>query len=310
VSEPARIRAFFQRWHDRAGVETSLVDGDKAVGPVRFERMVVTVPTVLARIRDAIGGAMRLVAMVIFVSPLAILVKLALPQRASDYVTVGFVITLVAFFALLSLYFLASFLWWRGRDRRGLQFAPPPDTDPDADAIVVATPADAKPKTRARARGRIVALDDTTKIVVRAFAGHDGHPWRIVETSDFAVMPKDGLPVIAHVRGAPLLVSLSSRRISTDEASKLFAPTTLALADSHDSGDYVEVAVGDEVEIVGTIDRVVPDSNHFTIDGAPRSLPHLAEGDPYRRPAGPAIVIGLDTDPRITIRPIPPARTH
>jgi hypothetical protein len=203
----------------------------------------------------------------------------------------------VTFFALLSLYFIASFAWWHRRDHSGLRFAEP---KPLGDAAIITVASEAIAGTLARNRGKVLAFGDA-KVVVRAVSGHDGAPWRLVEATDFAVLPKDGMPIVVHVRAAPVVLGATSR-MGSSVIARNFAAQSVALGHHvADDGDYIEIADGDEIEIVGVVDRVIPDPDHFTIDGVTRSLPRPDEGDPYRRSSGAAIVVGRATDPRITL---------
>jgi hypothetical protein len=292
VSDPAPVRAFFQRWRTTRGIERARIGGEVVERALPADGRVTEVPTALSEIRTATGALLRLLAYPLLASPLLILPKLFTPRWVSDRITVGFVLVVVVFFATLALYLLVSYAWWRRRDRTRLRFAPPAS---DAGAPVVMHPGEATAGTRVRVQGRVTALDGA-RIVLRAAVGDDGKPWRVVEGVPFAVVPRDGLPLVADLVTAPI-VDGPTARVSASEVAERFTGGAVALGDADDGGDYLEVVAGDEIELIGVVARLVPDAEQFVLDGVTRGLPAGDDGDPYRRAAGPAAIVGTEAAP-------------
>jgi hypothetical protein len=302
VSDPAPVRGFFQRWRTTRGVERARIDGETVERALPADGTVSEVPTAISEVRIATAAVLRLLAYPLLASPLLMIPKLVSPRRVSDHLTVAFALVVVVFFATLAFYLIVTYAWWKRRDLTRLRFAPPAADDT---SIVVTHPSEAAVGTRVRGRGRVVAVDDT-RVVLRAVAGDDGKSWRLVEAVPFAVVPRDGLPLVADVQVAPLVLG-ATRGISAGEVAERFAGETLGLADTRDGGDYLEIAVGDEVELAGPVARIVPDADQFVLGGATRGLPAPSDNDPYRSAAGPALIVGGDAAPRLVVRAIPRA---
>src|SRR5262245_14763950 len=203
----------------------------------------------MSEVRIATAAVLRLLTYPLLASPLLMIPKLVSPRRVSDHLTVAFALVVVVFFATLAFFLIVTYAWWKRRDRSRLRFATPASDDA---ALVVTHPSEATAGAQVRARGRVVALGETldgARLVVRAVTGDDGKPWRLVEAVPFAVVPRDGLPLVADVHAAPTVIGPTTG-VSATEVAARFAADTVALADARDGGDYVEVAVGDEVELV------------------------------------------------------------
>lgn len=295
--EPFPPRAFFQRWRDLRGEEQSRIGASVQIR-VPLAGLVREDPNLALSIRSGIGRVLRFVGRLALFGPVLLLPKLLLPRFYSDHITVAFVLLVVLFFAVLNAYLLASFVWWIVRNRSGgLSFAEPEETD--AEQLARPHVAGSLTGKRVRATGRVVALGGSD-VVVRMLTSQDGM-WRLSEIADFAVIPKEGMPIVARVLAAPVVRAEQTIRSLQDAG---FANETLALA-GEESGDGVAIRIenGDEIEIIGVAARVVDNADHFDLDGNMRSIPRASDDDPYRRaPGGPALILGSDDDPRIFLR--------
>ncbi len=299
------MRIFHQRWPDidGSGSEIALVNEARRKqtplpGLVEKKRGIV------AGVRAGIGALVRRSAQLLLVTPILIIPKLLVPRAVSDAITVGFVIAVVAFFTLLALYFLVSFVWWalRKRERR-LVFSRARLVDHERNALAAADAA-TKPGSTVRVVGRVVPLTPTD-VVVRVFSAPGAQPWRLVELVEFAVVPPDGVPAVVRALTAPVL-ELPEQRSDFGEHAARFSDPARRLVDQRDaSGSYSELVPGARVELIGSVQQTLPNADAFELDGQHYSLarPDAEIGTAYRGgPGGPALVIGRDDSPRIVIR--------
>lgn len=299
------LRVFHQRFEEPSGVESALVRGQSRNIPA--DPRLVRERSVTGTLRNVVGMPLRWVAWLLVASPALIIPKLFLPRALSDSITVGFALVVVAFFAVLALYFVFSIVWWLAhRGRPGLRWAPGDATAEERTASI-ALDAGVAPGTPVRAIGRVVPLTDTD-VVLRTFASDTPVPWRVVELVDFAVVPDEGVPLIARFVQSPVLAPLGRRGSFADHAAG-FSPQARQLAASGEgAGRYLELRAGQRVELAGTVDRMLPNAESFELDGVAASLPRALDTAeaPYRRgPGDAALVVGAESAPRIFIRSLP-----
>lgn len=297
------MRIFHQRWADVHGSEVVIVDGARRQqsplpGLVERKRGIV------ASVRAGIGVLVRRSAQLLLLAPVAIVPKLILPRAASDVITVGFVIAVVAFFTLLALYFLVSFAWWAVRDRERKLIFRWPELDERERRALLAGDATAPPGSMVRLCGRVVPLI-ATDVVLRAFAADAEAPWRLVELVEFAVVPPQGIPVVVRVLTAPVLALAETRGSFREHAAGFSEAARGLVGDPAAPGRYAELLPGARVEIIGSVEQTLPNAGAFELDGKSWSLadPDAGAGAAYRGgPSGPALLLGRDHSPRIVIR--------
>ena len=149
---------------------------------------------VFDHVRNLIGGAVRVLGRVLYLSPALIVLKLILSGfnlRISDYVIPAFATLLCLFFAALCLWVAVSLPWWFFRGKRGLlTFTPPPAADV-AEVIV---------------RGVVMGLEPGATVVLTSTEEKLGGLLdRVVVGECFAVVPEEGEPAIVVPRRTPFV---------------------------------------------------------------------------------------------------------
>jgi hypothetical protein len=285
-------RVFFIRFDARSGTETAWAGGARKERAAHAE-LVVRARAPLSRALDVLGLALRATGLLLLASPLLLVVKVVLAAavgpRVSDVVIPFFVIVVVAFFGLLNVSLLVFFAHWLLRKR----VPPPAFVQPSLGAAAPPTESTAVGRP-VRARGRVVALDATLdgKVVLRsadAVVG-TGAAARLVEMRCFAVIADDDRtpPVIVHGPWAPAVAGPALEPAA-------FGSSALGAAGydrgAFETADAVVVRAGDRVEVTGVVDAVVPNADHFELDGAVASLPR--DGDEPYRGGAPRVALAV-----------------
>ena len=288
MSEPGLQRVSVFRWDGRAFHEDRAGTLAREI-PAR--NMVIERVRASERTRNAVGKMLRWLGAMLLFSPLAIIPKLFIPSSirwASDAITVVFVCLVVAFFAALNLWFVVSLVWWARRGPAGARLATVEEL-----RVPTVSSTGASVGAHVRVDGVVVALLPTKDVLRRAEL-RDTSLRFVIEASSFAVVPKEGPPVIVSRTAIPIFETTGSE-VGIGELS--VTARGLTRADEALTAERWELRAGEHVAIEGTVARMVDNADHFDIDGEPSSLPREGNADdPYRRaPGGPALIIGEDT---------------
>lgn len=249
------------------------------------------------RIRDTVGGTLKTFARALYLSPALLVIRLVLRfawPSASGWFLVLFVAIVVGFFAILALYIVLSLVAWTRSQKQAPRLALHP-----LDGLRQGgQPAQAMPGQAVRVEGRVVGLGQS---VVAVDFLSSGDSQRLSSVAPFAVVAQEGMPCIVAASRAPVL--LAERRLSTalELHGALGAQQLAELARLQDAGRLALVREGDVVEIFGLMERVIPNVDHFEIDGEPGSI--AAADSPYREgPGGPGLLLSDASGRRLTIR--------
>jgi hypothetical protein len=264
---------------DATLTETATLDRGPA-RVLRLERPWLRRPRdrVARALKSAIGLLLRALGLALFASPTFAVGRFfaaafGLPALA-DLFVVAFVLLVVAFFGVLNLFVLASFMVWAIRRFTYRPALVPPH--PSA-ALPSAPPVTERSALgdRVLARGTVVALQPRAEqgpVLRDAWSETE----RRTEADDFAIRRGRGeAPVVVRLETAPLVLGAQ------------------------------EVHEGDEVIAVGRLRAIAPSAERIELGGETRKVPRDeadGEGAPYRRAAaGPAFVIGDAIEEPVTI---------
>jgi hypothetical protein len=233
----------------------------------------------LVKVRDTIGGGVRVLAKAMYLSPVFVFARLiahyAVDPLFGAVVVVVFVTLVLAFFTLLCLYLLASFVAWNqskrtslARPHAALAHGVENADEQDLGKIVTVT-------------GRAVALDETHLPLVSDF-------WtprvRLAEASVFAI-ERDAphAPVVVIVTTAPIVIARAEETTTALAVSPATYQRTELLDDQR--GDALAVRAGEKVTLTGQLLDRIPNVSEFELDGEMYRLQPAAatdEGTPYR----------------------------
>ena len=276
-------------------------------------------------IREGVGWLLRGAGFLLWATPALVLVKAVLyafhDDVTSDYVIVVFVAIVIAFFAALNLYILASVVWWVfGRDPRLFAMKRPFDDTgrpalPPAGGATDLGPAPAPVGQLVRARGAIVRLGPVREgdgTVLRDLWFSADEDLRLTEAIDFAVVGRGQIPVVVRLGSAPTIIAKPS-----DSSVSAFARSAAAgtvgllpepLRDAAIEGSLVSLREGDEVEVTGVVAASIDNVDGFDLGGTFASIPlpsGASEGaaSPFRdRPGGAGLILGEGPGAPIFIR--------
>ncbi|GEM_PF-3832844 len=291
MSEPGLQRVSVFRWDGRTLRE------ERSGSPPRdvpAQNMVIERVRASERVRNAVGKVLRWSGALLMFSPLTIIPKLFIPSSirwVSDGLTVVFVCVVVLFFATLNLFFIVSLLWWARRGPAGARLATAKEL-----AFEGASADGTSVGARVRVDGVVVPILATTAEVLRRADLRDTTLQFVIEASTFAVVPREGTPVIV-LRSAIPVFTTQGKEAGVSVALSLSAQA-LARPLEALQADSWELRAGERVIVLGTVSRMVENADHFEVDGEHASLPREGgpKADPYRRgPGGPAVIIGEDT---------------
>lgn len=165
---------------------------------------------------------LRTSARALYLFPVLVVVKVVLffeKSPWSDYLTVGFVLLVVVFFAFFALTVLSyAIVGPRSKRATALAFEPPSASDVELVASAVV------PNATTRVTGRVHAgLASGEPVLTEEWSCGD-HLARFVEARSFAILPDDGasMPCAVEITGAPVLVGEYS------DADGAASPTTAA----------------------------------------------------------------------------------
>ncbi len=254
-----------------------------------------------ARWKARLRRPLKWLARGLYLGPLFIVVALVasvFSPTASDLTTVAFVCVLVTFFALLSPYLALSAVEFRvgetGRARLRVPFsrsgsptlARPPARDLSADSRR-SPPSEG----RVRIRGRVVELEPRPAglgpILVDGWFRNSEPPSRVTEAVDFAIVDDEGQVAVVECLAAPTLIAPPSTHPSAEMLNAMSEATRRAFAEHGpvsgiESGDWVTLRAGDEVEVVGAVERALPNVRGFELSGRTCSVPGGSTVGPYR----------------------------
>jgi hypothetical protein len=289
VADPHR--SFAGVIDDKTYEEHALIEGPTPVVRKRKPPWVTTRGSVLWSARAGIGRVLRVLARLLYLSPLLFLAKIVIRAAGgeSDLVTVGFATLVVVFFLVLDIYLFVSVLWWFGRLRaERLRFILPSEWPRPRRVEATADPTVVPAGERVVAEGTIALLGEPkdAEAMRDLWVPSAPEPIRVVEIADFAVVAPGRATVVVRCETAPLLVSSGERALvgawlaEASEETRVLA-NRLGARDVG-TGDAFALRVGDLVRVVGGAVRTMPDP-----------MPESEAGSPYRRAgAGVAMLVG------------------
>jgi hypothetical protein len=238
----------------------------------------------LAGLYEHVTRALRLLVRALYLFPILVVVKIVLhvvhPTPEEDYITVAFVVLVVALFGVLALVMLFFALLGPRSSREKqthLVFRPP--TARQADLVRVRAQSGA-----VRVVGRANAgLDRGATILEDSWGDDAGTIVRSFEGSSFVVAPEDGTPVVVELQACPVLVG----SYGTPEPAQLVIPGVGAVTPL---GRFA-LRQGDRVEVIAN-------------EGHPGTHP-LLHGDgpnPYREAESVALVVMSGPSSPVMIR--------
>jgi hypothetical protein len=289
TSRPHRFLQYLQevstleRWHEVAALEGDAAGGRRPLGTVE----VVAPGRTLREIQRGIRLVLKWVVRLLYVSPLLLVVRSVLrrvvDQAAADMTTVGFVVVVVCFFALLNLYIVWSVIVHlrsagrftvrtpfgdAGEDRTGL-FQPQPRGEQAGNIRVRGVVAHVEP-----------AVHGADDVIRDLWVIGERSPWRLIEATDFAVLVEGERPVVVQLASAPLLIGAPTPttvgagvgRMSQGLNAVFDLGPALEGARAEARALWLALAAGDEVELVGTTRGAVADVGRFELGGKVCSL--------------------------------------
>jgi hypothetical protein len=232
----------------------------------------------LVRVRDALGGAVRALGLALYLSPIFIIARLiahyAVEPLFGAVVVVVFVTLVLAFFVVLCLYVLMSFIAWNqsrrtmlARPHAALAHGAENADEQDLGKIVTVT-------------GRAVSLDGAERPLLSDF-------WtgrmRLTEASVFAIEREaPHAPVVIMATTAPIVIA----RASDAPAEMVLAKETYQRTELLDDqrGDALAVRAGEKVTVTGQLLDRIPNVSEFELDGEMYRLEAAStdEATPYR----------------------------
>lgn len=243
------------------------------------------------RVKRRIGWALRWSARAALLSPLLIVLRLG-PREVGDAGIVIVVSLAVLFFSLLSLFVLVSFLAYRAKKRfhQAPAFRLPFSSD-GRDALRLAeggveARATVKPGSRIRVSGTLLGVTKATRggVVVEDFWWPDQA--RLTRVTDLLLDRGDQTPVVLELDAAPVIIApprtKPSSEIRLESATRDLLPQRSV---PEGPCDHVSLSDGDEIVLVGTVDRVGPLSERYALA--------FPSGGPYR--GGPQGIVVKST---------------
>jgi hypothetical protein len=309
TSRPHRFLQYLQelstsgRWHEVAALEGNAAGGRRAVGTVE----VVAPGRSLREIQRGIRLVLKWSVRALYLSPLLILarsvLRRAVDTAAGDMATVVFVVLVVGFFVLLNLYIVWSVIvHFRSTGRLAVR---PPFGDAGEDRTGrfphgAAGASNAGGPGAIRVRGVVAHVEPPVHgsvDVVRDLWVIEGRaPWRLTEAADFAVLVEGERPVVVQLATAPVLIGVPARVAVVDGVERMspglnavfdMAPA-LEVPRAGSEGQWLALAAGDEVELVGTVHGALADVGRFELGEKVCSLQREGRtaAAPYRGAAG------------------------
>ena len=309
ISRPHRFLQYLQelsrneRWHEVAALAGQSAGARHAVHTVEVDAP----GRIVSELKSGIRLVLKSMVRALYLSPLLIIVRLLLGasnQYAGDMVVVGFVLLVVFFFLLLNVYIVwgvVEHFWSGSKGRLGVRL---PFSASGEDLTGVFSRGSPRMETGGRkvvrARGtlaRVDALLPDSGLVLREFWAPDSvSPWRLTESMDFAVLVEDDRPVIVQLRSAPIVVSEPQKETVAWAVHRLSAglnsifdmgPATQGKR-ATEPAQWLTLAEGDEVELIGLAQGVIDNVGHFMLGGRSCSLNRERDQSqgPYRGAAG------------------------
>ncbi len=201
----------------------------------------------LTTARDVVGWPLKWLARALYISPALALAYAVTGGQVAAVIAASFVGLVIAFFVVLILYVLVSFIAFGQNTRRGL-------SRPDVSLLAEAsTDTDTRdPGREVTVRGRVVRLRGKDIVMSDAWQPNE----RTTYADIFGIERDEGLPIVVLPTTAPML----------DAPANDAAHATLA----QEKGLFGEVAVlreGDTVVVRGVILDRIANVNAFELDG-------------------------------------------
>lgn len=299
-------------WAEMSALDGHSVDGHSRILPwVRCERPGRFVHGVKRGIRLVIKQFAR----AIYISPALVLIKLIfdhVPGVEGDWITVGFVLFVCAFFALLNLYVVWSVVeHFSSRGKWNVVAPFRSDTPEDFGRGVVGDEV-------VRRQGFVARLDDplpgSTQVIRDLWTFEGEATWRMTEAVDLAVVTEGERPLILRFNTAPMLlaspetetVGSALQRMSPGLGAVFDISSAIAGDRSQTPASFLTLGEGDEVEVIGLRHGEIPNVNHFDLAGRARSLQSSTKGfAPYRGVSGePGTLLIADAKAPIWLRKV------
>lgn len=281
TSRPHRFLQYLQeltaseRWHEVAALEGDAAGGRRPLGTVE----VVAPGRTLREIQRGFRAVMKWLVRLLYLSPLLLLarfvVRRAVDTAAADLVTVGFVVLVVCFFAMLNVYIVWSVIVHLRSAGRLTVRTPFGDAGEDRSGLFGPQPGVSAGNLRVR--GLVAAVEPeihgTDEVIRDLWVTGERSPWRLTEATDFAVLVEGQRPVVVQLASAPLLIGAPARTTVREGVARM-SPGLNAVFDMEPAlaaprGDaraqWLALAAGDEVELVGTTRGAVPDVGRFEL---------------------------------------------
>jgi hypothetical protein len=272
-------------------VQVPMADGveqrARSVGATQWTRASFQAPwlhvpgVAVERAKRWIRWALRWSARAALLSPILIVLRLG-PREVGDAGIVIVVALAVVFFSLLSLFVFLSLLAYRARKRIHQAPAFRLPFSPDGRDVLrladggAAPGAVVRPGSLLRVSGTLLAGTKTTRggAVVEDFWWPDH--LRLTQAVDLLLDRGDQPPVVLELDAAPVIIAPPQTKSSSDMSLDSAALEMLPGSRVPDGPcDYVSISDGDEVVLVGTVERVGPLDERFASVASPR-------GGPYR----------------------------
>lgn len=286
-----------ERWHEVAALAGQSAGARHAIHTVDVDSTGRAVRGIKFGIRLVLKWLVR----ALYLSPLLVIVRFvvgASNQYAGDMVVVGFVLLVVFFFLLLNVYIVWCVVeHFSSKGRLGVHLPFSASGQDLTGVFSRGSPSiESGGRKVVRVSGtlkRVDALLPESGLVLREFWATDSAaPWRLTEAVDFAVIVEDERPVIVQLRSAPIVVGAPRKETVAWAIHRLSAglnsifdmgPATQGKR-ATELAQWLTLAEGDEVELIGFSQGVIDNVGHFMLDGRSCSLrldQEQAQG-PYR----------------------------
>jgi hypothetical protein len=238
----------------------------------------------LVRVYGHVTLALRLLVRALYLFPIVVLVKILLhvvhPTPEEDYITVAFVVLVVALFGVLALVvFFFALLGPRSSREKQTRLVFRPPTAREADRVGILPQGGA-----VQVVGRVSAGLDTGATILEDSWGDDaGTIVRSFEGRSFVVAPDDGTPVVVELQGCPVLVG----SYGTADTTRLVVPGVGAVMPL----GRCTLREGDRVLLIA-------DQGHL----GTHPLIHADGASPYREAETGALVVTSEPSRPVVIR--------
>ena len=268
-----------ERWH-----EISALGGRSAGARHTINAVAVDSPgRVLRDVKAGIRVVLKWLVRGLYLSPILIAVRFVLDAAnpsSGDMLVVAFVLLVVSFFLIINLYIIWSVVvHFRSKGKLHVQL-PFGEAGEDRTGLFAKELGEDGAMNRAvKLRGVVKRVDellpDSGLVIRDLWAAESAAPWRLVEATDFAVVANDERPMIVQLGSAPIVVA-SPRKETVGWAIHQLSPGVGSIFDmgpategerASEPVQWLTVAEGDTVEVIGFEHGTIDDVEHFMLDG-------------------------------------------